>query len=101
MIILENKMGEKNMTKAELVAKIAESTGVTKEEANEVLKAFVEAMHELFKKEEVLRIPGLGTFKVVVRSARKGRNPRTGEEIEIPARKVLAFKPSKELVQKS
>ena len=87
------------MTKAELVAKIAESAGITKKEADAVLKAFVEAMNELFKKEEMLRIPGLGTFKVVVRSARKGRNPRTGEEIEIPARKMLAFKPAKELVK--
>jgi len=89
------------MTKAELVAKIAEKAGTTKKEADAVIKAFVEAMHELFKKEEMLRIPGLGTFKVVVRSARKGRNPRTGEEIEIPARKMLAFKPSKEVVKES
>jgi len=87
------------MTKAELVAKIAEKAGITKKEADAVVKAFVEAMQELFEKEESLRIPGLGTFKVTVRSARKGRNPRTGEEIEIPARKVLAFKPSKELVK--
>ena len=87
------------MTKAELVSKIAEKAGITKKEADAAIKAFVEAIHELFEKEESLRIPGLGTFKVVVRKARKGRNPRTGEVIEIPARKVLAFKPASELVQ--
>ncbi|NPB08435.1 MAG: HU family DNA-binding protein [Aquificae bacterium] len=87
------------MTKAELVAKIAEKAGITKKEADAAVKAFVEAIHELFKKEESLRIPGLGTFKVVVRKARKGRNPRTGQVINIPARKVLTFKPAKELVK--
>ena len=51
------------MTKAEIVAKIAESAGITKKEADAVLRAFVEAMHELFKKEEMLRIPGQGSSK--------------------------------------
>ena len=87
------------MTKAELVSMIAKKAGITKKEADAALKAFVEAIHELFKKEESLRIPNLGTFKVVVRKARKGRNPRSGQVIEIPARKVLTFKPAKELVQ--
>ncbi|RUM32898.1 MAG: DNA-binding protein [Aquifex sp.] len=87
------------MTKAELVAKMAEKAGITKKEADAALKAFVEAINELFQKEETLRLPGLGTFKVTVRKARKGRNPRTGDVIEIPARKVLTFKPAKELVK--
>ena len=88
------------MTKAELVAKMAEKAGITKKEADAALKAFVEAINELFQKEENLRLPGLGTFKVTVRKARKGRNPRTGDVIEIPARKVLTFKPAKELVKR-
>ncbi len=87
------------MTKAELVSMIAKKAGITKKEADAAVKAFVEAIHELFKKDESLRIPHLGTFKVVVRKARKGRNPRSGQVIEIPARKVLTFKPAKELVQ--
>lgn len=87
------------MTKAELVSYIANKTGMTKREAKVFLDAFVEAMHELFKKEESLRIPKLGTFRVTVRSKRKGRVPQTGKEIEIPPRKVLFFKPSKDLVQ--
>jgi len=87
------------MTKAELVAFIAKKTGMTKQKAREVVDALVEALQEVFRKEESLRIPGLGTFKVTTKSKRKGRNPRTGEEIEIPARKVLSFKPSKELVE--
>lgn len=87
------------MTKAELVSFIAKRTGLTKKNADAFLRAFVEAIHELFKNEEALRLPGFGTFKVVVRSARKGKNPRSGEIIEIPERKVLVFKPSKELVK--
>nr|WP_243694526.1 HU family DNA-binding protein [Aquifex aeolicus] len=55
-------------------------------------------MHELFEKEEAQN-SRTRTFKVTVRSARKGRNPRTGEVIQIPARKVLTFKPAKELVK--
>ena len=87
------------MTKAELVSMMAKKAGITKKDADAALKAFVEAMQELFKKEESIRIPGLGTFKVVTKKARKGRNPRSGQVIEIPARKVLTFKPAKELVQ--
>jgi len=89
------------MTKAELVSMMAKKAGITKKDADAALKAFVEAMQELFKKEESIRIPGLGTFKVVTRKARKGRNPRSGQVIEIPARKALTFKPAKELVQEA
>jgi len=89
------------MTKAELVSMIAKKAGITKKDADAALKAFVEAMQELFKKEDSIRIPGLGTFKVVTRKARKGRNPRSGQVIEIPARKALTFKPAKELVQEA
>lgn len=89
------------MTKAELVSMIAKKAGITKKDADAALKAFVEAMQELFKKGDSIRIPGLGTFKVVTRKARKGRNPRSGQVIEIPARKALTFKPAKELVQEA
>ncbi len=85
------------MTKAELVAEIAKQAGITKKEADAALKAAVAAISEALKKGERIAIPGLGIFSVKERAARKGRNPRTGEVIEIPARKVVAFKPAKDL----
>ncbi len=85
------------MTKAELVAEIAKQAGITKKQADAALKAAVAAISEALKREERVAIPKLGIFSVKQRAARKGRNPRTGEVIEIPARKVVAFKPAKEL----
>jgi len=88
------------MTKAELVAKIAEAAGVSKKQADRCLKAFIEAVEDALVKGERIALPGFGIFQVRERSARKGRNPRTGEEITIPARKVVVFKPAKQLREK-
>ncbi len=85
------------MTKAELVAEIAKQAGITKKEADAALKAAVSAISEALKRGERIAIPGLGIFTVKERAARKGRNPRTGQVIQIPARKVVAFKPAKDL----
>jgi len=85
------------MTKAELVAEIAKQAGITKKEADAALKAAVATIGEALKKGERVAIPGLGIFTVKQRAARKGRNPRTGKVIQIPARKVVAFKPAKDL----
>jgi len=85
------------MTKAELVAEIAKQAGITKKEADAALKAAVSAISEALKRGERIAIPGLGIFTVKMRAARKGRNPRTGQVIQIPARKVVAFKPAKDL----
>lgn len=85
------------MTKAELIAEIANQAGITKKEADAALKAAVGAISKALKKGERIAIPGLGIFSVKERAARKGRNPRTGQVIQIPARKVVAFKPSKDL----
>ncbi len=85
------------MTKAELVARIAEQAGVSKKQADRCLKAFIEALVDALQKGEKVAIPGFGIFQVKERAARKGRNPKTGEEIIIPARKVVHFKPAKQL----
>jgi len=85
------------MTKAELVSKVAEKAGVTKKVASACVDAFVKVLAESLEKGERTAVPGLGVFKVKERKARKGRNPRTGEVIEIPARKVAVFVPSKHL----
>jgi len=88
------------MTKAELVAKIAEEAKVKKSEAERCLNAFVNALSEALEKGERVALPGLGVFNVRERKERKGRNPRTGEPMVIPARKVVTFSAAKALKEK-
>ncbi len=85
------------MNKAELVSRMAEISGMTKAAAEKALNAFMEAVGEALKKGDKVTLVGFGTFMVTKRAARKGRNPRTGEEIKIPARKVVKFKPGAKL----
>lgn len=85
------------MTKAELVSAIAKGAGLTKKQADAALKAAVEAISSALKKGERVAIPGFGIFSVRNRAERKGRNPRTGAEIKIPARKVVVFRPAKSI----
>ncbi len=88
------------MNKAELIAKIAEDAGVTKTQANTALDSFVEAVTKTLKGGGKVTMVGFGTFSVSKRKARKGRNPQTGAEINIKARKVARFKAGKELASK-
>ncbi|MFN3471030.1 MAG: HU family DNA-binding protein [Aquificaceae bacterium] len=85
------------MTKAELVSAIAKGAGITKKEADAALKAAIQAVSDALKKGERVAVPGFGIFTVRERAARKGRNPRTGAEIQIPSRKVVVFRPAKDL----
>ncbi len=85
------------MTKAELVSAISQAAGITKKEADAALKAAVQAVSEALQRGERVAIPGFGIFSVKERAPRKGRNPRTGEVINIPARKVVVFRPAKDL----
>ena len=85
------------MNKAELVAAMAEKTGLTKKDAENALKAFTDVVAEELKKGEKIQLVGFGTFEVSERAARTGRNPQTGEEMEIPASKAPKFKAGKAL----
>ena len=85
------------MTKAELVGKLAEKHNLSKAEAERVLKDVFRLISQALDKGERVHIPGFGTFTVRERKARKGRNPKTGETINIPARKAVHFRPSKAL----
>lgn len=85
------------MTKAELVSAIAKGAGITKKEADAALKAAIQAVSDALKKGERVAVPNFGIFTVRERAARKGRNPRTGAEIQIPSRKVVVFRPAKDL----
>ncbi len=81
------------LTKSELVKALAEVAGITKKQAGAVLEELVNLAYKHAKSGFV--IPGLGKLVVVHRKARKGRNPKTGEPIEIPARRVLKFRIAK------
>ncbi len=85
------------MTKADLVDKIAEKGGMTKITAERVLNAFLLAVEDALVKDGKLMLTGFGSFSVDTRKARKGRNPRTGEEIEIPESKIVKFRVGKQL----
>lgn len=85
------------MTKAELIDKIAASAGVTKADASKSLDATIDSVKAALKKGQKVTLVGFGTFSVSKRKARKGRNPRTGEEIKIPATKVPKFTAGKSL----
>jgi DNA-binding protein HU-beta len=85
------------MTKADLVAKIADKASMTKAGAERALNSFLESVQDVLVKEGKLTLTGFGTFSVESRKERKGRNPRTGAAIKIPASKVVKFRPGKNL----
>ena len=85
------------MTKPELVNKIAEKSNLSKKDAAAALTALTDVITEALKAEGKLAIPSLGTFQVKEHAARTGHNPRTGETVEIAAKRVPAFKAAKAL----
>lgn len=86
------------MNKAELVTAMATKSGLTKASAEKALNALTAAVTQSMKKGTRVGLVGFGSFSVVKRSARTGRNPQTGKEITIPAKKVVKFKPGADLV---
>ena len=88
------------MNKTELVTAIANNTELTKKDAEAALKAFIDVVGDELSKGEKVQLAGFGTFEVVERAAREGRNPRTKETIQIPASKAPKFKPMKSLKEK-
>ncbi|KAB0578366.1 DNA-binding protein HU-beta [Fusobacterium naviforme] len=85
------------MNKTELVAAIAEKAGLSKKDAEAALKAFAEAVEQELVQGGKVQLVGFGTFEVSERPARQGRNPKTGEAMEIAAAKAPKFKAGKAL----
>ena len=85
------------MNKTELIAAVAEKTGLTKKDAERVINATFETVTASLAKGEKVAVSGFGNFEVKAREARIGRNPRTKETIQIPATKLPAFKAAKAL----
>ncbi|MCE2832810.1 MAG: HU family DNA-binding protein [Chitinophagaceae bacterium] len=88
------------MNKSDLIAKIAEDAEISKKEANDALDSFIQAVTKTLKGGGKVTLVGFGTFSVTKRAARKGRNPQTGAEIKIKAKKIAKFKAGKELSEK-
>lgn len=88
------------MTKAEFITKLAEKTGDTKKRAGEVLQIFLDTIEGSLVKGNPVAFVGWGTFDVQKKAAKEGRNPKTGEKMKIPAKKVVKFKAGKALAQK-
>lgn len=84
------------MNKNDLVDVVATETNLSKADAQRVLEATMELVKKSLKKEEEVRLLGFGTFLRAKRSARKARNPQTGQEVLIPAHVVPRFRPGKE-----
>ena len=85
------------MNKTELVAAMADQAGLSKKDAEKALKAFTDVVAEELKKDGKVQLVGFGTFEVSERAAREGRNPQTGETMEIKASKTPKFKAGKAL----
>ncbi|HOB91218.1 MAG: HU family DNA-binding protein [Bacillota bacterium] len=85
------------MTKAELIAAVAEKSGLSKKDAGSAVEAVLECISQALASGDKVQLLGFGTFEVRERAARIGRNPQTGEDITIAARMVPAFKPGKAL----
>lgn len=85
------------MRKPELAAAIADAADLPKEKANDVLTAILDEITNAMNRNETVNLVGFGTFSVRQRAARKGKNPQTGKEIDIPASSTVGFKPGKAL----
>lgn len=85
------------MNKTELIAKVAEVAGLSKVDSKKAIEAAVEAVKGALKAGDKVQIPGIITLSVGERCARTGKNPRTGEVIKIPAKKVIKLKAGSEL----
>ena len=85
------------MNKTELVAAIADNADITRKDAEKAVKAFVDVVTEELKKGEKVQVVGFGTFEVVERAAREGRNPHTGEPMPVAASRAPKFKAGKVL----
>lgn len=86
-----------DMTKTDLIEAVAEQSGLTKADAERALAATIEVISKALGRKQSVQITGFGTFEARERAARKARNPKTGEEIDVPATTVPAFRAGKAL----
>ena len=88
---------KEGMTKAELVEKVANTTQLTKKHAELIVNTVFESIVQSLKEGEKIELRGFGSFRIRHRGARVGRNPKTGDRVEVPPKRIPYFKPGKEL----
>lgn len=86
------------MNKSELIDAVASKSGLTKANSAKALDAILSSIQGALKSNDAIQLIGFGTYSVEERAAREGRNPRTGETLKIAAKKVVKFKPSKNIL---
>jgi integration host factor subunit alpha len=86
-----------SLTKADIADRLFEDVGLNKREAKEFVDAYFEAIREALEKGENVKLSGFGNFQLREKNQRPGRNPKTGEEIPISARRVVTFRPGQKL----
>lgn len=96
-IHLLSELNSTNMNKAELIEAIANESGLSKADSKKALDAFINSTTKALKKGDRVALVGFGSWSVAKRASRTGRNPQTGKEIKIPAKKVVKFKAGAEL----
>lgn len=83
------------MNRKDIILKLMKNAGITTKQATQALNSMIEGIKEALRKGERVTLSGFGSFEVKVRNPRKGRNPKTGEEVAIPSKKRLKFNPSR------
>ena len=82
------------MTKADIISEVFDKNGLPKQDAEELVEMILDVIKQTVKEGEIVKLSGFGNFVVRSKKSRKGRNPKTGEEIEITPRQVVSFRPS-------
>src|SRR5438445_12107246 len=90
-------MNEMTMTKADLVEEVIRATELPRKESETVVETIFDSIIQALQGGDKIEIRGFGSFRTRSRRGRVGRNPKTGEKVEVPSKKILFFKPSKEL----
>jgi nucleoid DNA-binding protein len=85
------------MTKGELIDQVTEGTALAKKDVEQILEKTISAIQEAMKKGDKVSLTGLGVFVAVDKKARMARNPKTGEQVQVPTKRAAKFKPGKEL----
>lgn len=85
------------MTKADLVERVAVEAELTKKDAEQLVEIVLDSISHSLNEGEKIELRGFGSFRIRERNSRKGRNPKTGAAVDIPAKRVAYFKPGKEL----
>jgi integration host factor subunit beta len=85
------------MTKAELVEEVSKASELTKKHSEVIVNTVFHSIIDALKQGEKIELRGFGSFRIRQRGSRKGRNPKTGEQVDVPAKKIPYFKPGKEL----